>query len=701
MATELQSGSSKLRPRARIIRTIGEELISNDIVAIIELVKNSYDADAQKVKIIFQGKIVKDESKKEPFAILPEQGSITIQDNGNGMSIDTIKNAWMEPATTIKKIEKKSGKGRRLVGEKGVGRFASARLSQSLEMITRVKNDNEIFTIFNWADFSDDKYLDEIDCIWEVRKPEVIKEKGTVLVLENLNFGWDADKLRRLRAALSRLINPVSPVEDFEIELCLPEELSFLAGRISSPVSLVNPNYSITGNVNDKGLVCMKYSSRKKSKTEEIRKQLNLKPVRHSDCGSFDFEFRVWDREAESLKALASELGSTLKNIKTDLNEASGISLYRDNFRVMPYGESNNDWLRLDFRRVNNPTMRLSNNQIVGYVCVSLDNNPKLRDQSNREGIIETQAFSDMKEMIIACIAELETKRYDERPREEKKDGKEGLFAGMNIAPVAEMVSRKLPGDKDAQKIVAEIDKKIKEGVKRIQEVVARYRRLATLGQLLDVILHDGNSILLKIDNEAKLLEKEFSKEIVSEEKVQERINLIKQERKVLSELFRRLEPFGGRKRGRPKEIILEEAIKSIFILHSSEIERLKVRFTLPDSKTVVNIDESEFEMIILNLLQNSLYWMETIQDKDRKIVVEVISEGQGLSLIFSDNGLGVEPEYADRIWEPYFSRKPEGIGLGLTHIGELVTEYGGTLDLISGGPLDGATFKLTFLRRV
>jgi signal transduction histidine kinase len=703
MAIAIQKGKSKLRPRARIIRTIGEELISNDIVAILELVKNSYDADARKVTIIFEGNVFKKKDSKEifPFVMPKEQGSITISDNGTGMTLDTIKQGWMEPATIIKKVKTKSGEGRRFLGEKGVGRFASARLSQSLEMITRVKDDNEIFAVFSWQDFSDDKkYLDEIDCTWEVRKPMLIKKQGTVLVLKNLNLDWDYEKLNNLRTALSRLINPVAPVKGFEIEFVVPKEFGAISGTITSPASLGKPDYKIAGKIDNKGHAVMTYISRKKNVTEEIRQKISLRPSREPLCGSFEFEFRVWDREQESLKDLSAEIGSTIRDIRRDLNEASGISIYRDGFRVLPYGEPKNDWLRLDMRRVQNPTLRLSNNQIVGYVAISFDNNPGMSDQSNREGIVESQSFNDFQGIVISILSELEIKRYHERPRREE-ERKEGIFSAISINPVIEMVAKKLPYDTEAKEIVLETDKKIKEGVKKVQDVLARYRRLSTLGQLIDIVLHDGNGILLKIDNEAQLLEKEFRKKTIDGTAIEKHLELIKKERKTLAELFGRLEPFSGRKRGKPKDIVLEKAIIDVFKLYSGEIDKLKATANLPQGETVVRIDEAEFEMIIVNLLQNSLYWLETIQDKPRKIIITLSRNEEELVLIFSDNGPGVKEEDVTDIFTPYFSRKPAGIGLGLTIVGELVTEYGGTLELIDGGPLEGATFRITFNRRV
>lgn len=200
-------GFETLRPRARIIRIIGDELISNETVAVIELIKNSYDADAKNITVRFSN-------------LGKGKDRIDIIDDGTGMIFKTIKSAWMEPATVIKKNKKKTEKGRNILGEKGIGRFASAKLSKSLMMVTKTsKDDSEIVVHFDWGDFGQELYLDEVKCGWEKRKPQVIKKQGTILVMEGLNTDWDFEKIRRLRAALSRLISPFKKEKDFNISL--------------------------------------------------------------------------------------------------------------------------------------------------------------------------------------------------------------------------------------------------------------------------------------------------------------------------------------------------------------------------------------------------------------------------------------------------------------------------------------------------
>lgn len=209
MNKNIKTGNFVFKPRARIIKTIGEELISNDNVAVVELVKNSYDADSPIVEITFNG-IVKErqEGKKIKKYIDKTDASIVIYDEGKGMDFHTIETAWMEPATNFKKKNENQNTKRKFTGEKGIGRFASAKLASKLDLITKQKDSDEIVVHFNWDDFSDeDNYLENISVNWEIRQSTEIKNSGTILKLNNLNNDWEEEKIRELRVTLSRLLN--------------------------------------------------------------------------------------------------------------------------------------------------------------------------------------------------------------------------------------------------------------------------------------------------------------------------------------------------------------------------------------------------------------------------------------------------------------------------------------------------------------
>jgi len=710
----IKKGKMKLRPRARIIKILGEDLISNNNVAFIELIKNSYDADATNVVISFKNSLLKD------------KGIITIEDNGHGMDIKTIKEGWMEPASIIKKIEKHSlNKKRRFLGEKGVGRFATSKLSKKLQIITR-KNKDEIEANFDWHKFyNEEKYLDQIDCSWETRNPITIKTCGTLLTMSKINQNWNLERLKSLRISLSRLISPFQKVKDFNISIELPnldikdianlegldnnEELQQIykqykdiGGRIDSPEILKNPHYKIQGKTDGTGKTEILYYSKEKKDKEKIIIDCHelKKPKRTPSCGPFKFEFRVWD--LDRLETLATDIypdkDSKLmaRDIRDDLKESAGVSIYRDSFRVLPYGDTDSDWLKLNFRRVQNPTMRLSSNQVVGFISISLDDNPQLLDQSNREGIIDSQGFKDLKDIIIIIIRELEDRRYKERPRkEEKRETPASLFSQINIDQLEKEINKKLPRDKEVKIIIKKTHSAIDKGIKGIKNVLARYRRLSTLGMLVDMVLHEGNSFIVKIDGATEILKNEIGGKSMDIKEVGKQVDSIDNQNNIMGEMFKKLEPFSGKSRKEKKKIIIEDSINDIFQLFGKKLKKNKIEYKISNTKTEHTIRESDFEIIITNLLTNSIHWLDDA--KSKKINVKISSENDCITVSFNDSGLGVKDDDIPFIFDPYYSKKLNGVGLGLTIAGELVLENNGDLELTTGGTLPGANFVITF----
>lgn len=708
----IDSGQFVFKPRARLIKTIGEELISNDNVAITELVKNSYDAGSPIVDITFNGEIAekeiirgkgRKETKEKVRYIKKEGASIIIYDQGNGMDFDTILHAWMEPATNYKKKKDNQNPNRKFSGEKGIGRFASAKLSSKLELVSKRLGQDEIVVSFDWEAFSEEEnYLEDVKINWFTRPSKEIRECGTILKLNELNSDWTEDDIRSLRVALSRLMNPIVPVEDFLMSINLPKNFgSNLSGVIERPETLNKPNYYIKGNVLENGDPHnVIFYSKQKGTEETLTLTKSIFPKDYT-AGPFSFEFKIWDRDNENLNDLAQETNALVNDIKKDLDELCGISIYRDNIRVLPYGNHNNDWVRLDIRRVNNPTLRLSNNQIVGYVSIGLETNPDLQDQSNREGLVESQAFEDLKEYIKCLLNEVEQRRYNERPREkEKPQIASGLFDQLSLSFLTAKIQEEKPSAEEIIALINQKDIALKETASKLQETISRYRRLATLGQLIDPILHDGGQYLHKIDLKSRYIFEETQKNEVNILKVNNKALEIQVIKEDFSSLFKRLEPFGGRRRGRPQTIIIEDVIINQYKLCEEEFNKYDIEYIVSPAQHKVTIDEGELSVMLMNLIQNAIYWLSTVENK-RKLEIDVGEEGEGLYIIVSDNGPGVKEGTEEDIFTPYYSTKPDGIGLGLAIVGEIMAEYNGELSLIKEGLLGGASFKLLFRKRI
>lgn len=708
-------GQFSFRPKARLIKTIGEELISNDNVAITELVKNSYDAGSSIVDITFNGVVKEKEiisggrsARSVKTKYIEKTGaSITVYDEGEGMDFQTVESAWMEPATNYKKKQHSSNPNRKFSGEKGIGRFASAKLSKKLELITRKIGKEEIVVFFDWNDFSDeDNYLDDVKVNWETREPKEIKTCGTILRLYDLNDDWDEAKLGELRVALSRLLNPIVPTEDFLISINLPDGFDEkYSGIIDRPETLNRPNYSIKGSVakNGKPIDFVFYSKKTGKEVELLLEDSLFTKSKPYSAGAFSFEFKIWDRDNENLKLLADETNSIVKNVRQDLDDLCGISIYRDNIRVLPYGNQNNDWVRLDLRRVNNPTLRLSNNQIVGYVSIGLKTNPALRDQSNREGIVESEAFEDLKEYIKLILNEVEQRRYKERPRESNysNEGIRGsVFEHFSLDAIKQEIRDKQPSAETVLALIAKKESEIEEAIVKVQEIISRYRRLSTLGLLIDPILHDGGNLLNKIELKAVNIVKEAQKADCDLSKVVNKANEIKSLKNEFANLYKRIEPFGGRKRGRPRTIVVEDVIRDQFMICKEELEEAGIIYDVSKTEHKVTIDVSELAIVLMNLIQNSIYWLSSVST-NRVLYIEVADHPDGLEITISDSGPGVTPGDEEIIFQPYYSTKPNGIGLGLTIVGEIMAEYDGELSLLKTGLLGGASFRLLFRKRI
>ena len=722
----LKSGSGVLRPRARILRTFGDELISSETVAIIELVKNSYDADATRVVVRFNG----------PIEV--GCGKIEVIDNGHGMSLETIQTTWMEPATLMRRKERRSlGRNRRVLGEKGIGRFATSRLADFLEVVTRCHGaQREARAYFDWGQFdAQEKYLDQIEVLWEEAIPTDICPRGTVgslwhvgeepsstdlthgtiLRMEGLRSNWGEPQFADLRTKLARLVSPFfgeelsSRRDQFELRLDLPHPFEHLAGPIEPSELLRNPHYVLRGTVDADGAYDVTIRLRDSDNEETILG--TFLPNSHKPrCGPIELELRIWDRDASSLRDLAGRYSfESVAQVRRQLDEIAGISIYRDGFRVLPYGEGDNDWLRLDLRRVQNPTLRLSNNQILGYVLVSSEANPELRDQSNREGLIEIPPLDDLRQLIRMALNELESRRYDIRhpPSSRPSPRSGGLFLDLDLATVRNYVVHHYPDDKQLTNLVGDAERDLEARSHAIQDVVARYQRLAFLGQLIDIVLHDGRAPLTKIGNEALLGSRDAESSIERGDsvikKLLSRFEMIETQSDALGTVFRRIEPFGGRKPGRPRSVLLEDVISDACAVLDSEVAEVGARLDTPQTTTSVTVDQSEIQRVIINLLQNSLHWLRQVPRDRRKVVVEVRRNGpEEVEVVFSDSGPGVRENVRDRIFDPYFSTKPDGIGLGLTIAGEVITDYyAGVFELLESGPLEGACFRFTLCRRV
>lgn len=494
--------------------------------------------------------------------------------------------------TPNRRRQQRSAAGRRTLGEKGVGRFAAAKLAGEFELISRPENSPEVTLRIDWSDFeNEDSYLDQIAINWTADRPIAFASsgevatlwrnvarhylpggsqptatarpddsRGTLLRMLGTRVTWDKKLISDLRTTLSRLISPFGAHEglasEFTIILDVPNDFGIASGLVEPPEELHRPHYRLDATVNANGHARGEMLLKNGSTVTIDRQLVNFEGQIPICCGPFVIRLLVWDRDAESLTAIAG--GASASSVRTILDQASGVSIYRDGFRVLPYGEGADDWLRLDLRRVQSPTRRLSNNQIVGYLLISRDENPDLVDQTNREGIVDGPALTDLRAAVRQLLLLLENERYDIRPRR-KRQPAGGLLDRIDLGELRDAIAAKIPGDRAIASMVTDLQRELDNRTEKVGEVLARYHRLATLGQLIDRVVHELGQPLLA-SQQAAFLGLERIDSALTEDlpatyghiltDLSRRFTTIREQSRVASDVLRRIEPFGGRRRG-------------------------------------------------------------------------------------------------------------------------------------------------------
>ena len=681
----------RIRPAGRHILTIGRDLIQDNYAAVVELVKNAYDADSPDVHIEFK-----------TFDNLSRY-SITISDHGHGMSTDDIINKWMVPSTSDKLDRRKSPSGRTMQGSKGVGRYAASILGSNLYLETVHNGDENVgekTTVYlEWEPFKDAQYLDDVEIIVETE--ETSEPQGTRLTMEGdeeFLSEWGKDQFDKLRDELKKLQSPVSTVFS-ENEFCIKLTVNGFPEEVENIDEMIEPyplfdlfDYRISGKISEDGKGTLTYSCKKARNTVEEKIPFDLE--KNTGCGELDIDIRVYDREPEAIdslikRGLTDESGEPLgKNeAKRLLNTYNGIGVYRNGFRIRPLGDPTFDWLELNKRRVDIPARCIGVNQAIGYVQIQAQDRSGLIEKSARDGLRANYAFNQLKTVTTLVIMELEWRRFDYRRKEglsrpaiKIEQNLQGLFSSERLK---HKVRTQLVKGAKAEKIIELIDEDSANKnrvVEEIQQAIAIYQGQATLGKIVNVILHEGRQPLSYFREQIPYLRRWYelfrkTKSQTTFENLMRIAEGIGQNAKFFVHLFRRLDPLAAGKRIPRKPLELKKTIEGTFDVFESQ---LKTHNIFTQVKGVdgfrLSVWEQDIYAIFTNLIDNSVYWIREKNADDGKITIEIHTDGDSLKYInYQDTGPGIESSLIDSkvIFEPQFSTKPEGTGLGLAIAGE------------------------------
>lgn len=654
----------KVKPR--LLTLLGDQLIRSANLAVFELVKNSYDADATHCLVELEN--IDEQSK----------ASIIIQDNGTGMDEDIFRNVWMEIATDFRNIQRtnnfRTSDFKRLpLGEKGLGRLSIHKLGRSIRLITRVKGGIEMVMEFDWDKIENASELNNAHVTLERRDPITFpsNKHGTRLEVNRLREPWARGQVRQLYRAVNSLCSPVQGPTDFVVILSAPGHEDWLKGMFTYKKAHKSALYHVSGSFQG-GSGEFNYfftpppgtenqlTRRKVHQSLLLRrgKGRNSEPLDLSvhKIGKVEFEFWLFDRHPAVLRAVSDDIDG----LKLYLDENGGIRIYRDGIRVYDFGEPGNDWLNLDIRRVNTPVARTSNNQILGILRLDATQSGDLREKTNREGFIENQAYSDLINATLSVLTQVEAEKTKDQIRVRRVVGKgTGQKLFLRLAELRTVL--------ESNGMLAEVESKLTAVEKEMELYREQLLHAAVPGLTLGIMLHGVEKILEELREAAK----------------DEEITRIKD---LVDRLYRAMRPVTNLLKNpsvakTSASILIKEAI------FSTELRLKRHDITLVNGMNtgcrdfIVNGSKQMLVASITNLIDNSIHWLEIRNPQKKLLYLGTTNELEGgLALVVADNGPGFGNDSPDDLVEPFFTRRSGSMGLGLYIVNEVMQVNKGKL---------------------
>jgi signal transduction histidine kinase len=690
---------------AGIIDRLGKELVARHETAVSELVKNAYDADAKKVKLTF-------------IDTSEIGGIIVINDDGAGMTKEQLINGFMRLASSDKIHYPYSPIFRRKrAGKKGIGRFAAQRLGRQLTITTQTEDSEQALEVtINWNDFKNDHDLMFIDNKIEYKNRIPKKRSGTRLVIKELRDRWTEAQIKRVYRYASEILQPF-PLAKVKLKTEDPG-FKLICNRKEGDYSEIIANDNtmffehalaeIKGNVDDEGIMRISIKSQKlnySTKSIALNEEKPYKNIRNVNLRAYYFVY--------GNVHLSPQIESF---IREKAKEQGGIRLYRNGFRVLPYGETHqevpNDWLGLDAsvrRRTVLPTH--ANINFFGFIEID-GQDDKFEELSSREGLLENDAFKELTDFGYKILTDGVTKigsargvktRTNEKNWKKEPEEKidevieelENLFTPdtedkdefkeqedtENVKEKLGYIAQKL---KDAQ-----AEQKEKE--KQQLEEKNLLRILAGLGLTIGEFIHEIKQYQGALSGDIFNIKKFISKD--EEIKIIDRLDKNVQNINTYTSYFDEAISENIQRELVPIDLIeVVESFKNSILsdLHRRNFDfREKINgfnlYTCPMHK-------SEWASILFNLYTNARKAIKKTNVQKGKIFIEVGKSRNLVYIEFSDNGIGIPLENRDKIFNAFFTtsepvgkiskshEEMTGTGLGLKIVKDIIIGYGGLI---------------------
>lgn len=825
-----RSEKMNLTASARLIMQLGEQLIEDELVALLELIKNAYDADANNVDVLI------DTNTVTPYG----KGRIEIKDDGNGMIPSIVRNSFLRLSTSFKEEEKSSiYYHRRVLGKKGIGRLSFQRLGNyiSVETVPNIeryektellkKEDKEFINEYSkinididWSEFPIDMDFSDIMATVKYEK-DVVASYGTKIVIQgikNLNF-WDMDKKKeeKLKNELLNMMDPfqknlkekrkdgfsvllkindipysVKPIEEdlldelydskvtfkfknwkFHIEV--ERQLKYVMQRRESMIKnmkkagfevLHEEKYEketkkydidffdlkeVAVNYPKINFTVEKINFLSKEELEELEKKREDKEISEEEYREKilaqyaypgDFEGKIYARDlmnTEEIDIILQKEGlvkaklNTLRDINKVWSSMQGVYVYRNGFRVLPYGRK--DWIGFTEKSQKSAANIYREHTVVGYLKIDGFTSENLEEQTNRQGFIQDEYgknfFMLLQEFLLNIIFEsdvlfrdgftsiknFENKVVTENGKitfekvsgfeEEKNDKMQDVKAGIEDLKTA--VINKSISVSASQKVIENLQQQLSEYEKVEQKVIDEksqeiYLKSKQIDEIKDIVPLLGLGIIAEsLTHEMKRIEQnveEYARNTIKFKNDVDRI--VKNQRNIITQTnflkiqLAHMESTYRRNLEKQEEILLRDFLLEMYVNGDSPMSRKAYRdnvdVLVEGDNILLKANKGILTTIFDNIFLNSLYW---VQYSEQKKYIKFVVKQSGIIECF-DSGCGVHPEIEDKLFEPFRFMKENGRGLGLFIVKELTENMNGRVWL-SDERREGRRYKFVF----
>lgn len=705
---------------AGVIDRLGNELVARQETAVSELVKNSYDADSVEVSLTF--------IKSSDIG-----GRLIISDDGEGMTRDQLINGFMRISSTDK-IQNPYSEifKRKRAGQKGIGRFAVQRLGAKLTIITQTEcDDNALIVTIDWNKYENNHELHNITNLLE--SSEKKRKKGTTLIIDGLRDKWTEAAIKRIYRYVGDILQPfpLSKIQEDELK---PTDDEIIVDPGFKPVFYISSNGSDRKRIGDEKLMIYNHASAIIDGNIDSlgRGSFSIE----SQKLDFSFEDSIGldpdDKESKFDKLKSVNFRAYYYIYKSDLipktqetairklaNIAGGIRLYRNGFRVLPYGEPGDDWLSLDLSTRRRSLLPVhANINFFGFVEID-DSSGDFEETSSREGLMENESFIQLQNFVYRAIANAVVKLAEIRNikiasgQKKDDDGKweEIEVRIKNIAYTLDELDKALEEEegnviakKRRKKRVKNLKKEIEEVAKLQKQEHAKMfkersmlRVLSSVGLTVGQFVHEIKYYLDNIQDDIKALLIELNQEL----EALKRLNILDSNFSVFQtymsyfdnvisqNIIRELKPIELRTVVRP-------FIKSL----ESDALKSGIEFVEPTFKSyglyTKPMHPSEWSSILFNFYTNSKKAIKRVANEG-KINIECGEEDNFVYLEFSDTGDGISKENEEEIFVEFFTttsqpslidfdenKQISGTGLGLKIVKDIIKSYRGNVRVVS-----------------